>query len=384
MDLAAIRASVLHEIAPLKAATLETSASKDFLFAAKRTEAGRNLPEYYLVYFLLVDLLGFKNLGQFEKVAWSVPLDFRGRAFLIDHRKFGIGLFAGELPSDEVDSAEIVECIRRGVKAAEPYFEWRAQQAVRQSELNVVNRAGELFERYLYFAERYAAVRDEAERRKDEAIHTDISPTAWSVSRPSFALRRQAKWLALSTIESFFSWTEHVFILLAILNGSCTTGEDVARLATANWNAKFKAALDIADPDDKRYYDELIVVRRQLRNFVAHGAFGKDGEAFLFHSGCGTVPVRMPYKLEADSYRFGHGIELVHDDAIKLLESFVAHLWTGCRAPAKLYIQDHGMPLILTMAKSGAYRAAMASEDAMAEFSDHLAALMDCYANMDF
>jgi hypothetical protein len=42
-----------------------------------------------VVYFLLVDLLGFKNLGTFEKIAWSVPVDFEGRAFLIEHRKAG-------------------------------------------------------------------------------------------------------------------------------------------------------------------------------------------------------------------------------------------------------------------------------------------------------
>ena len=47
----------------------------------------------------------------------------------------------------------------------------------------------------------------------------------------------------------------------------------------ANGGSKFKAALDISDPTLKRYYDELMSVRNQVRNFVAHGAFGKDGES---------------------------------------------------------------------------------------------------------
>ena len=49
-----------------------TKADKDFLFKAVRADAGENLPPYYLIYFLFVDLLGFKNLGRFEKVAWSI------------------------------------------------------------------------------------------------------------------------------------------------------------------------------------------------------------------------------------------------------------------------------------------------------------------------
>ena len=81
MDLDPIRNKVRTAIFPLKPAGSQSAAPDNVLFDAKRTEAGRQLPAYYLVYFLLVDLLGFKNLGQFEKVAWSVPVDFQGQHF---------------------------------------------------------------------------------------------------------------------------------------------------------------------------------------------------------------------------------------------------------------------------------------------------------------
>jgi hypothetical protein len=160
--------------------------------------------------------------------------------------------------------------------------------------------------------------------------------------------------------------------------------ERVPIAATEGHSAPFKAVLDITAIETKHFYEELLVIRRQLRNFVAHGAFGKDGEAFLFHSNCGSVPVRLPHQMDPASFRFGRGIEFVNHDAIVLLEAFIDHLWSGCRAPAKLYIQDHGMPLILTMAQDGEYLRAMASNDSMAEFSQHLALQMDRYENMDF
>ena len=40
-----------------------TKADKNFLFSAVRTDAGRSLPPYHIVYFLFVELLGYKNLG---------------------------------------------------------------------------------------------------------------------------------------------------------------------------------------------------------------------------------------------------------------------------------------------------------------------------------
>src|SRR5687767_4521076 len=56
-------------------------------FHGERTEAGRSVPPYYLIYFLFVELLEFPDLGRSEKVAWSVPIDYKGKVFIIEHRK---------------------------------------------------------------------------------------------------------------------------------------------------------------------------------------------------------------------------------------------------------------------------------------------------------
>lgn len=54
---------------------------------------------------------------------------------------------------------------------------------------------------------------------------------------------------------------------------------------------KFKLAIDINSSSLKLFYDRLLILRKQVRNFVAHGAFGKDGQALEFHSsvGCATI-----------------------------------------------------------------------------------------------
>lgn len=383
-DLDKTRAAAARAIAPLKPADENMPGAANFLFAAKRTDAGRSLPPYWIVHFLLIDLLGFRNLGQFEKVAWSVPVEFNGKAFLVEHRKLGLGVFAANVPEDEPEAAEIAKCITRAAKAAAPYFTWKAEEAAKASALNVINRSAELFARFEFFAGRYASTMAEAEARKDEQIRTQTGPNSWATSFPRSQLRREGGHYAISTIEGFFSWTEHAFILVAILRGRCATGEEVRDLARADWETKFKAALDVSDAATKPFYDALIHIRRQVRNFVAHGSFGKEGEAFQFHSPAGAVPMRMVDERRGERFKFGAGAGFVDEEAIKLLHDFVGHLWSGAREPAWIYIQDHRLPLILTMAKDGTYAGAMASVEAMTEFADYLSHEMDRHANMDF
>lgn len=369
-------------MAPIRPSSKTTVWGEQFWLTAKRTSAGRNLPPYYLVYFLLIDLLAFPHTGQEEKVAWTVPLEFNGRGYTVEHRKFGLGIFATDEPSAESEVEEIASRTRRAVKLSEGYFDLLASEAATQSHLNVINRSNDLFERYQYFRGLYDAKRKEAEDRKDEVIKT-ATGSGTSYHFPAERLKREAKWLALTAIESFFSWTEHVLTLIPILTSRITTGDQVAALAIAEWEQKFRASLDITDKATKQLYDELSLIRRQLRNVVAHGAFGKQGEALEFHSGAGAVPMLLPHKRKG-TFKFGKGIDFVEHAAIERLDAFVTHLWSGSRAPAYIYIQQWELPLILTLAQKGDYQDAMTSVEAMEAFASHIGHMIDNSANMDF
>lgn len=364
---------------------------------SSRTNEGRGLPAYYLVYFLLIDLLGFPSLGQWEKTAWTVPVRYRGRLYGIEHRKMGLGVFAPNLdltarmsgPPDEQaeeDARAIAALVTKAVSIAEPYFQWRAEQAVSTSDLNVVNKSDGLFDRYEYFRDRFRTLSDEAEQRTAERnIEKTTLPDGTVItsgSFPLFALRREAEWNAQAAIEAFFSWTEHAFIHLAILQTKLLSGDDVARLAESDWKAKFKAALDVAETQTKLHYDTLLDLRAQVRNFVAHGAFGKRGEAFSFHSGAGAAPVILTNN---QRHKFSLTGRPAFDErlAIAEIESFLQHLWSGPRAPARHYIFS-SLPSILTYVGDGTYARAMHSEDEMKTFVEHLSGQFDRAADMDW
>jgi hypothetical protein len=386
LDLDRVRALALRATGTIK--PLEGGHAHEGLpFDARRTKAGDALPPYYLVYFLLVELLGFPHSGREEKIAWSIPVDFEGRPYLIEHRKFGLGIFREESEQAEQDAARIVSLVRRGVRAAQPFFRSLAEKAVAASEFNVVNNSDALFERYECFRGLYRETVAEAVARKGEIteekeLSESGSTTVYSF--PALELRRKADWLAMAAIDAFFSWTEHAFIHLALLQGRISSGEQVAELAGSEWGDKFQKALDLADRSTARHFNELCVIRRQLRNFIAHGAFGKEGEAFRFHSNAGAVPVILDYSGQQRRYALSSDLAFNDEEALKGIESFIAHLWSGPREAAKIYIQDSGLPLVLTMVQDGTYKAAMLSVDAMNRFVEGLSRASDNAENMDW
>lgn len=366
---------------------------------ASRTNAGRDLPPYYLVYFLLVDLLGFANLGKWEKVAWSVPIRYLGRLYSIEHRKLGLGIFAptykkdlrqvgqsitSGTPSDEaeLDAAEICRLIKKAVVKAEPYFEWRAEKAVGTSKLNVINNSHWLFERYEYFRDEWKRLDDELERKKNEPSTTKypggITMTFW----PAYEIKRHAEWTGQAAIDAFFSWTEHAFIHIAILKGVLKTGDEVAALANGDWRAKFKTALSIDDAEIKRRYEVLLDLRAQIRNYMAHGAFGKRGQAFNFHSGVGAVPVLLTQR-QQHRYTLTANPSFGEKAALDEIDAFIRHLYTTDAAIALEHVQS-GLPSILTYASDGTYSKAMRSMEHMKEFIEYQSYLVDISANMDW
>jgi hypothetical protein len=383
-ELEQVRSAALRALGDVRPVSVDEDSA---FFGGQRTEAGRSLPPPYLVHFLLIDLLRFPALGQSEKVAWTVPIQFRDRFLVIEHRKMGLGVFAQDAAADNEFAREVVARIHKAVKAARRFFDWLASRVVAQSRVNVVNNASQLFARFEFLLRSYRAKRDEAIARADEKIVTKQQGPdgeVTSVFLPRFELENESRWLALAAVDAFFSWTEHVFVHLAILTGKATTGHQVTELAEADWPVKFKAVLDITDAITKKLFDDLLEIRRELRNFMAHGAFGKDGQAFHFHSSAGAVPVVLPHR--AGSRRFMVAAATHFDDEVTLaiIEKFVAHLWAGDRSPARIYVQESGLDLILTRASDGRYASAMRSDDDMQSLVDELHYFSDQAANMDW
>lgn len=223
IDLEKLKSKILRAISPIKIPSKNYYSSLGGNYSSNRTNGGRSLPEYYLVYFLFVDLLGFKNLGQFEKVAWIIPIEYLDKYYTIEYRKFGLGIF-GPIKDDQ-NCFEISKKIFKAVKIAEPYFESIAKSKIDGFKLNVINYSKTLFSRYQYFKDEY-----------DKKVDTNASLKTFE----GFESRQQEAWIALSAIDSFYSWTEQVFMQIGILQGKLKNGKAVIKFMDEDWRTKYK------------------------------------------------------------------------------------------------------------------------------------------------
>ena len=253
--------------------------------------------------------------------------------------------------------------------------------------LNVKNNGPSLFSRYTYLRDLFREMATSIQGNSPYEIQEEEIKLSGDRKAKSFTLdysaAEEAKWIGVAAIEAFFSWTEHILIHVAILLGRLRTGEDVAELAEAEWSEKVKKAIDLsAEKEMKDIYEELLEIKRQVRNYMAHGAFGKNGEAFSFHTATGAVPVN----LTGNDGRLSIWIVPSFEEsrAIEVMESFIEKLWKGERAPAKLHLDDDGLPVILSYASNGVYARAMTSEENMDDYIRALSKEVDDAANMDW
>ncbi|MDR3491220.1 hypothetical protein [Mucilaginibacter sp.] len=387
MEIQSYKSKALKILSPIQPAIKAVEIPDIFFRVDCRSKAGYQLPVYYLVYFLFADLLEFPNLGKFEKIAWSFPIDYKGKTFLVEYRKMGLGIFVQNLATDETAAEEIVRKINGAVKSARPFYDYIAAEAIKKSNLNVNNNNRKLFARFNFLLEQYktesglaASSRNKYETKTEV---TKFSKVANSLSL-SYKHDEKANWYAISCVEAFFSWTEHLFIHLAIIAEGLADGEMITRLIEAEWKDKFRAAITDTSKTAVKFLDELLLVRQQLRNFVAHGAFGKEGNAFSFHSKTGAVPVIMNYKRQRNRFSLQGGLVFNDGETIALIGGFIMYLQTGSLKPAMFYTQESDLPTIVPYAANGFYQALCDDMETMERYCYELQQQLDDAANMDW
>lgn len=366
-------------IAPLKPRQSDISETGKLM-----TFKGIPHSEYYLIFILLVDLLGFKYWGPGEKVAYIIPVEFKGRYYVIIYAKFGMRIEYRE----GGDGSAVYAALKRGMKAAKPYYIWRAAQASETSDLNLISKCPQLWEKYVFLKEQSETLMQKFEAEKDNPVveegFNEDGSFSWSTIRyPAYEFYKQAVWLHEAAVDALFAWCEQALVHIAVLLGKLTNGKQIADLLNRDFGEKCKLVLNLSEAGDKSAYDDIIELRAQLRNYVAHGSFGKDGSTFQFHSQVGAVPLKILDNQTSSEFSFGSEPSRDWKNDYSRIDRFLGQLWSGARSPAKQYLEA-GLPCVLTYTTNGTYQRAMESDDVMREFVDYLSMEIDNAANMDF
>lgn len=340
--------------------------------------------QYYLIYMLLVDLLDFEYFGPFEKLTYAIPIEHEGLIYGVNYQKFGMRI----IYSEGGDPEAVYNTLKRGMKAARPYYLWRAEQASETDNLNLVSKCTALWGKYIFLQEQSKKLLEEAENQKEVTVvensYNEDGSFAWALyKQPAYEFLEQGRWMHEAAVDAFFAWSEQALVHVAVLLGKLANGKDIVGLLKGEFAPKCKLVLDMENSEDKAAYDDIVSLRTDLRNYVAHGSFGKDGSTFAFHTTVGSVPLRVLDGRSSAEFSFGTDGLRDWEGDYQRIEEFISRLWSNNRAPAQLYVEA-GLPCILTYVSDGTYARAMQSKAEMTAFIDYLGRMMDDHANMDF
>lgn len=345
------------------------------------------LPPPYMVFLTLCRLMGYKYFGPEEKVAWGIPILFRGAPFLLAHRKFGFML---STPQPQPAAAEmalaLLQQLSKAVRVADRLIKPITKEKIQEGNVTVINNHALLDRMYRFFRE-----------KAQEAFSPgpeDISGGSSMPGGPAFASSahqgkarrsREGPYYASAMLDPFYSRLEHLLILLLPFVDYDRSKDNLVDLMSSNWGDKFKRLFDISvDATAKSIYDRLRNIKEEYRNTLSHGTFEKSGESLHFHLPVvGSIPVRLlerAGKLRFSSMPIHHAtfgeICALFDETDEFLR--------GGKTKYGMKFVEEGFDVPFDEQSIARYRAAMTSDEDFEELIEYENYIVDMYRNMDW
>lgn len=358
--------------------TRHTKVEDGFWRILEHKSLDKRFPIVVPVYFLLVYLLGYEDLGPSEKTVWTIPIEYDKIVFLLELKKSGFYISSPNLKQKQPQLNYVIKQLAKASKAVLPFCDYIAENAIENSQLSIINNSRQLFERFDSFLQMYNEKMKMFKNEK-EVFHKETG--SWLL------YDKNAQWLAIAAIEAFFSWTEHVFVLLAVFFNKVKNGKELVWLAkNSTWAEKYKKVFDLNNKKDKDFYDKLTNLRDEIRNYMAHGTFSKDARSIMFHTKMGAIPLNFKNESKTNiSFNLEYMIlNLIKEEQIMLLSHFVDFLWSDERELAKKYIQETSLSLNLQKALKCEYQKLILDTNKYEEYIDKEIYKKNALLNFDF
>lgn len=352
------------------------------LYRMNRTSSEKDLKPYYLIYLLFVELLDFYYSGNEEKISFTIPIKYKNNIFLLQHRKLGMALLSDDSRLED-QAKELVKLINKAINKAKPFFAYYANEVSNSNDLNIINHSLSFYSRYKFQLNLYHQKSNKLLNIGSIPLEKDSNWLLNAMNRYNYinTLTKERRWLAISVIDAFFSFTEHIFIHSAIIQGKLSNKAEIAKLTLSEWKEKFKRCIDISLPENLKIFNRLLSIKDNVRNYLTHGAFGKNNEVYQIHSPIGAMPMVLS-PITAD-FSISENLSFTDDKIIKILEEFIEYYWEQDNFIETIYIKS-GLPTILTFSLDNTYQKAMISNEEMELFTNHLSEIYCNSLNMDW
>lgn len=360
-----------------------------------RIELPVNLKIYhpFIVFIIFVYLKKFKFYGREEKVAWTIPIKYKGIPFILTHRKFGFRIISNE-ESEEVKNIgiEAMTHVNKAIPYAETLFEPFVKDQVNKGKITLDNQFSAIKSRYLFFRKKAAAEFKKAEtnRVKRETKNQEIDgilSKLINIQNSSIKNWAAGNNFATAMLDSYFCLIEHTLVLLLpFLSHVNIEDIDLERFIGENWKQKLKLVIPLTgDKEALQLFERLDKIKEELRNPLTHGYFLKDGNSFYVHTpNLGAIPMSLTNRNNHLRYGFYSIRNINFENICKCFDEFDKFLKN--RKATKfgmLYIEKSG-GIAFDKESSDMYKAAMTSVKSFNEFILYELYQQDNMTNMDW
>ncbi len=329
--------------------------------------------------FVLKDILGLKDLGRWEKTAWEINFDFRGVPMTLAHRKFGVRLEVWSGSRTDMDP----EAIGRTFLAA-----LRKAMAIVDKEVMLPAALSQLEHGNLTVGNRYHQLRGHYEYFREAADECLAGRGRWVADgRPTgrlFPLEQEAFINYTAAVQAYFSWLEHLLVLVLPFAGFDPANDDLRRIIGDRWRDKFLRVFDVAsDGQANRILSKLSELSERTRNTWSHGAFDKESGLLYVHlPGIGATPMRVSEYNRNVHFAGVMGVDV--DGGWKVLDEVDEFLRTASASAYGVLHAEAGFQVMFDPPSRQRYVAAMKSPAAFEEYLEHRSRLEDDVSNMDW
>ncbi|WP_430489370.1 hypothetical protein [Rossellomorea marisflavi] len=267
---------------------LEEIYSKD-LYHSKVKQLDLTYIEPYMIYTIFVRLLEFNHTYKpMEKILFEIPFKYKNIYGVFSMDKFGLNLSI--TTNEEELLKDLFEKLNSAGKIAESLLKPFITEAIGNGEITIENQTGILRQRYLYFRKRVKEIYDEIEDNEDYPAGSIVGGLNRKIN-----LEKEIIFNTQAMLDAYFSFQEHLLILLLPFTKIDYRAEPIPRIINSNWSDKFKKIFDINNNRNLLPYYEELKKLKEIRNKYAHGGFEKEaGSLFAHIKGVGAIPIEVP------------------------------------------------------------------------------------------
>jgi hypothetical protein len=342
----------------------------------------------FIVFIIFVYLKNFKFSGKWEKIAWTIQIKFKGKPFLLTHRKFGFYIISNE-EGEEVTSLgiEAMGKIKKAIPLAEALFKPFLKEKVNEGHFSLSNEFIKIKNKYEFF--RFSALEEYKKLKKHNQLLKQ-KKTLNSFTKfynQQIANTKAADYYASAMLDAYFSLLEHTLVLLAPFAKEIDYSKiNIEEYIGTKWKEKYKMIFPISkDKVALQHMEKLYEIKEAFRNPLSHGYFFKNGNSFFVHlDQLGAIPVTMTKSNNSLTYSTVQIGQYNFSEICKTFDSFDKYLLKSTHTKFGMLYINSGLPIAYTKSFSEMYKTFMTSVRKFNEFIDYQSSLHDDAANMDW